>query len=117
MPTWLGALLAGTADGSRQREFPPARECEATSVSPLSGACWMVWAYLIPPFPKMSFLRRVEEVILNIIEHHLSFLKIQMLLYWLVGSAVPLLCQSLLTPNFPTRQTDQKERQILSSFT
>lgn len=50
-----------------------------------------------------------EEVILNIVGRYLIFWKIQMLLYWLVGSAVSLLCQSLLTQNFLTRQTDWKE--------
>lgn len=57
MPTWLGALLAGTADGIRQREFSPAGACEDTSVNPLSGVFWVVWAYFIPPFHEMCLLK------------------------------------------------------------
>lgn len=75
---------------------------KSTFLSPLGGL-----GILNTSFPQNIFTS--EEVILNIVENYLSFWKIQMLLYWLVCSAVSLLCQSLLTQNFPTRQTDWKE--------
>lgn len=82
----------------------------ATSINLLSGVLWVVWAHFTPPFPKCLYFWLIKEGILNITRYYLTFMKMQMLLYWLIGFAVSFLCQSLLTLNFPAR-ADWPERE------
>lgn len=125
-------VLCASSPDADLLQSSPGRHCRWQSAKGIPS-CWGVWGHLSkspfqsplgglamlnPSVPQTVFTSDVSRkwyLILSSI--YLSFLKVQMLMYWLVGSAVSLLCQSLLMPNFPTRQADRKDSQILSSFT